>query len=177
MTRRPTGEPAPRRAAHQARNTLPPETVVISEVLPGGAQPAGDTVELYNVTYRDMDLGGWYLSNSDDDYLRFRVPAGTTIAARGYQVFNQTQLGFALDKARGDQLWLVRPDAQGRPVQFVDVVSFGTTAPGISLGPWPELTSPLRNLAETTLGAAQRRDGYRRGGHHGGALQPARPGW
>ena len=135
------------------RNALPPQTIVINELLPGGAQPAGDMVELYNVTYRDMDIGGWYLSNSDDDYRRFRIPAGTVIAARGYQVFNQRQLGFALDEARGGQLWLVRPDAQGRPAQFVDFVSFDAAATGISLGPWPELTSPLRTLSEATLGA------------------------
>ena len=47
-----------------------------------GAQPqrsaaVQDAIELYNPTGDAIDIGGWYLSDSSDNYDKFRIPAGT----------------------------------------------------------------------------------------------------
>ncbi len=52
--------------------------VVVNEVLATGAPPLLDAIKLYNTADRSIDIGGWYLSNSGDDYQKYEIPlAGT----------------------------------------------------------------------------------------------------
>jgi gliding motility-associated-like protein len=46
-----------------------------------------DWFELYNPTGAAVDISGWWLSNRSGNPLKWQVPAGTTIAAGGRQVF------------------------------------------------------------------------------------------
>ncbi len=43
-----------------------------------------DWIELYNTSATSVDIGGYYLSDDDDELNKFQLPAGTTIAANGY---------------------------------------------------------------------------------------------
>lgn len=45
---------------------------------------------------------------------------------------------FGLSGSKGDDLWLLETDDNGRPVAFVDHVEFAASAPGDSLGRWPD---------------------------------------
>ena len=73
----------------------PPTGIVINEVLTHTDQPLRDAIELYNVTEKPIDVGGWYLSDrwgwdwdsTNGDYKKFRIPDGTEIPAGGYVVF------------------------------------------------------------------------------------------
>ena len=67
----------------------PMADVVINEVLTHTDQPEVDSIELYNPTAGSINVGGWYLSDSNSDYLKFRIPDSTQIAAHGYLVFYQ----------------------------------------------------------------------------------------
>ena len=54
--------------------------------------PAGDWIELYNTTPNSVNIGGWFLSDSDSDdpnRMKFEIPQGTTIGGHGYKVFYQ----------------------------------------------------------------------------------------
>ncbi len=130
------------------------EPVVINEVLANPTGSQGDKIELHNAGGLPIDVSHWYVSDSDQDYFKSHIPAGTMIPAIGYQVFDLERLGLDLDAARGSELWLIAAQANGRPLRFVDHVRFGPSSQGISVGPWPESTSLWTQLAEPTLGHA-----------------------
>ena len=67
----------------------PNSDVVINEVLSSLVGFQVGTIELHNTAGHDIDLGGWYLSNSSDDYSKFRIPDGTIIPAGGFRVFDE----------------------------------------------------------------------------------------
>ena len=65
------------------------ETVVVNEVL-ANSGPASDWIELHNRTNAPVNIGGWFLSDSGSDLLKYRIPVGTVISAGGYQVFYES---------------------------------------------------------------------------------------
>jgi len=88
--------------------------VVVNEVLTHTDPPLADAIELHNATGSEIDLGGWYLSDSwgwdwsteNGDYKKFRIPDGTSIPARGHITFREghydwesSQWVFAVDQA------------------------------------------------------------------------------
>ncbi|MBN2473347.1 MAG: lamin tail domain-containing protein [Pirellulales bacterium] len=135
--------------------------VLINEVLSHTDDPLTDSIELYNSTAAAIELGGWYLSDSGDSYLKFRIADGTTIPAGGYLIFdeddfNPTPLSpgpgdFALDGAHGDDVWLMEADAAGKPVRFVDHVDFPAAPNGESFGRWPNGRGTLYPMRTRTL--------------------------
>jgi hypothetical protein len=101
--------------------------IVISEVLTHTDPPLEDAIEIYNPTTGLVDLGNWWLSNSQDNPEKFRILPGTTLAAGAYKVFyeqsivngptnargfNHTGTGetpyFTLNSAHGDNVVLTR---------------------------------------------------------------------
>ncbi len=138
-----------------------PLGVVINEVLTHTDNPLSDAIELYNATGSPIDVGGWYLSDSDDNLQKFLIPLGTTIAAGGYLVFDESDFNptpmnqgpndFALDSTNGDQVWLTTPAGA-----FADQVEFGPTANGESLGRLPNGSGRLTPQSRRTLGTENR---------------------
>ena len=119
--------------------------VMINEVFAGGADASeADSIELFNSSSGSVNIGGWYLSNSDNDLLRFQIPAGTLIEPFGFAVFDENQFNptpdepgpgdFSIDTQRGDDIWLTIGDDAGRARSFVDEVRFGTIKNGDSWG-------------------------------------------
>jgi len=126
--------------------------VVVNEVLSDPAPGGLDAIELHNTTAESIDLGGWFLSDSRDDYQKFEVPAGTEIPGGGYRVFDAGELGFALDRD-GEDIWLLQADTAGNPTRFADHVEFGEALEGVSFGRWPNGEGELVMMAELTLGS------------------------
>ncbi len=50
-------------------------------------QKTEDWLELYNTSSEAVDLGGWYLSDKQDEPQKWEIPAGITIEANDYLVF------------------------------------------------------------------------------------------
>jgi len=65
------------------------ETVVINEIL-ANSGPASDWIELHNRTVSPIDIGGWFLSDSGSNLLKYRIPLGTIIPAQGFCVFTES---------------------------------------------------------------------------------------
>ena len=65
--------------------------MVINEFLAHTDDPVRDFVELYNGSGHDVDLGGCILTD-DPSTNRFRIPAGTSLTARGHLSFTQGML-------------------------------------------------------------------------------------
>ena len=70
---------------------IPPlGSVVINELLAHSDTAQYDWIELHNTTDQPINIGGWYLSdNNDDDIKRkkYQIAEGTVIPANGYKVF------------------------------------------------------------------------------------------
>jgi hypothetical protein len=66
-----------------------PEPVLVNEVLPHTDPPLTDAVELFNPSASPIDLGNWFISDDINYPVKFRIPAGTSIPAHGYVVFDE----------------------------------------------------------------------------------------
>ncbi len=130
--------------------------VVVNEVLAHTDLPQTDAVELYNPTDQAIDLGGWFLSDDGVTPLKYEIPADTILGPRQYLVFDEDDFAvgegaFRLD-AGGDQVYVVDPT--GGTLRFADVVDFGGTLNGESLGRTSDGAGRLAPMRSTTLGAA-----------------------
>ena len=72
-------------------NYLPLTSAVINEVLSHTDPPLEDAIELANPTAAPLNIGGWYLSDSQGELKKFRIPDNTVIPAGGFTVFYQYQ--------------------------------------------------------------------------------------
>ncbi len=61
--------------------------VVINEVLAHAHADAPDWIELYNTGSVPVNIGGWMLSDNEDELDKFRIAAGTVLKPFGYVVF------------------------------------------------------------------------------------------
>lgn len=146
----------------------PLRQVVINELLAHTDPPFEDAIELYNLTDAAVPIGGWYVSNRRENPLKFRIPAGTTIPARGFRVFYELartgstagfnpdgtgdKPSFTFNSANGDEACLLSVDASGKPLYWMDAVTFGPTANGKSLGRYPDGTGKMSPLSRQTFG-------------------------
>ena len=113
--------------------------IVINEVLTHTDSPREDQIELYNPSQLSVDVSGWYLTDSNNNYLAYRIPEGSVLAANGYLVIDESEFnlnnvisdynlnaqGFGLSGSHGDELWLVSDDGFEGSLIFVDHVEFG----------------------------------------------------
>lgn len=131
-----------------AANYLPLTNVVINEVLAHTDPPLEDAVELFNPTASELYIGGWYLSDSQSDLKRYRIPDGTSLPAGGYRVFYQYQFGpadgetdtpplFTFNSAHGDAVYLSEADAFGNLTGYRIGQSFEASTNAVSFGRYP----------------------------------------
>lgn len=126
----------------------PYANIVINEYLAHTDLPQLDFIELYNHGNTAVDLSGCWITD-DVSTNKFAIPGGTTIPARGYLAFTETQLGYRLDAA-GETI-LVRDPGLAR---VIDAVKFGAQENGVSSGRWPNGADSFYRLATATPGAA-----------------------
>jgi hypothetical protein len=121
-----------------------PAAIKINEIESNGGTP-GDWVELYNSTAASVDVSGWVIKDNDDSH-SYALPAGTSIAAGGYLVAEEANLGFGLGA----------PDAVRLYNQFaipVDSYNWDTHAT-TTYGRCPNATGTFATTASSTKGAA-----------------------
>ncbi len=113
--------------------------VVINEILTHTDPSPGDAIELFNPTDAVVNVGNWYLTDDFGTPKKYRIPAGTTIAANGYLVFYQSNsfgLGpnaFAFG-SKGDEAYLYSGDGAGDLTGYVHGFDFGAQANGMTFG-------------------------------------------
>ena len=69
------------------------KSVVINEILPINTQNGfdedgefDDWIELYNLSNENIDISGYYLSDSKKEYTKWKFPVGTTIVKNGFLI-------------------------------------------------------------------------------------------
>jgi hypothetical protein len=123
-----------------------PGAIAINEVLAHSHAEASDWIELRNTTGSSINIGGWYLSDSDSNLMKYRFAAGTTIPANGYMVVYESNnfgpnsvdpnklIGFALSE-NGDTVCLASAlDANGFLTGYREKEDFGASETGVSFG-------------------------------------------
>ncbi|UCG49880.1 MAG: lamin tail domain-containing protein [Phycisphaerales bacterium] len=119
-----------------------PGAVVINEVLAHSHGTAPDWIELYNTAGFEIDLGGWFLSDSDFEPAKYEIAEGTVIGAYGYRVFYEdANFGeFSADPGRlvpfalsehGDAVCLTA-GRDGVLMGYREYESFGASQAGVS---------------------------------------------
>jgi len=126
-----------------ANDCAPP--IVINEIESSGGTP-GDWLELFNPTTSPVDLSGYVVRDNDDTHT-YVLPTGTTIAAGGFLIIEESQLGFGLGS--DDAARLFRPDGS----TLVDSYAWTTHAP-TTYGRCPDGLGAFLTTAASTKGAA-----------------------
>ncbi|MBN2507231.1 MAG: lamin tail domain-containing protein [Verrucomicrobia bacterium] len=150
--------PFPASASPEHANFLPLTQVVINEVLTRAADPLEDALELHNPGPSPIDIGGWYLSDTEIEFKRYRVPTGTTLAPGGFIVFYACQFEsqpppLNLNGARGGQVFLSATDANGNLTGCRTTVAFGPAEDGVSFGRHPtSIGTDFVALSQPTFG-------------------------
>lgn len=129
----------------------PWRTVLLNEILAHTDPPLEDYIELFNYGSAAVNVGGCVLTD-DPTTNRFQIPNGTTIPARGFAAFTQTQLGFALNAA-GESVYLISSNG----VRVIDALRYGDQENSIALGRYPDGAPTFRRLTSPTPAAANAR--------------------
>ncbi len=140
-----------------------PGAILINEVLTKSVDGFNDLIELRNTTDADIDIGGWYLGDSNREvspliYLtRYRLPGGTVVPANGFLVLSrENDFGVFGLSSFGETLHLVAGDEYGAMAGYAESVSFGGTEVGISFGRYENAGGVVDMLPQqtNTFGAA-----------------------
>jgi hypothetical protein len=134
-----------------------PLGVVINEVLTRtDAADTFDAIELLNTTNAPINIGGWYLSDSAGNLLKFQIPAGTVLFPGQHIVFDESDFntgdnGFALNSSEGEEVFLTIANGDA-VVSFSDSVAFGAANDLESFARYPNGTGRLAPQSRLTLG-------------------------
>lgn len=100
------------------------KSIVINELMPKNTQYGADQdgeyddwIELYNLADEDIDISGYYLTDSKNNLTKWKFPQGTTLAKNGYLVIwadgDTLQTGLHTNyklSALGETVLLLTPD-------------------------------------------------------------------
>lgn len=125
----------------------PRRNVVINELLANTDPSNLDFVELYNHSTQAVDISRCILTD-DPDTNKFVIASDTVLPPRGFIVFNEAQLGFAL-KVSGDTVYLINSNWS----RVLDVVRFDGQAHETSLGRFPDGAADFYPLTAQTSAA------------------------
>ncbi|MHC4706205.1 MAG: lamin tail domain-containing protein, partial [Planctomycetota bacterium] len=121
-----------------------PGTVVINEVL-AHSHLAPDWIELYNTTDSAIDIGGWFLSDSDSNLTKYEIVEGTSIPPGGYMLLYEDanfgnpndpgcHIPFALSENGEDAALSSWLDPNGNLTGYRAIQDFGASDSNVSFG-------------------------------------------
>jgi hypothetical protein len=132
---------------------MAPHTVVINELLAHtNVDPRGDWVELKNTSSEAVAVGGWYLSDSGADLKKYRIAAGTTIAAGGYLLlterdhFGASGIGFG---EYGGKVYLTAADSGDNLLGYREVQEFNDSDREFAFARYVTSTGNIDFVAES----------------------------
>ena len=112
------------------------KSVIINELLPKNSENGSDQdgeyddwIELYNTSNEDLDISGYYLTDSKKDITKWKFPEGTTIKQNSYLIVwadgDSTQSGLHTNfklSADGENVVLLTPEQD-----VINLVEYPTT--------------------------------------------------
>jgi hypothetical protein len=115
-----------------------------------------DWIELHNTTNAAINIGGWFLSDSSLDFMKYEIAAGTTIEPLGYIVFYEDlnfgnsddpgcNVPFALSE-NGETLYL-HSGSEGILTGYNNQEKFDASETGIAFGRYKKSTGTYNFVA------------------------------
>lgn len=149
---------SPVRAEHEFYDFTLSDGVVINEIMTKNNLTVADQdgeyndwVELYNNSSADLDLSGYYLSDSGSDLLKWSFPSGTSILANDYLIVwldkDTTQAGLHANfkmSSSGDDIFL--SDASGVLISEVQIPQLESST---TFGRYPNGTGGFIRMVPT----------------------------
>jgi hypothetical protein len=134
--------------------------IIVNEVLTHTDLPQLDSVELFNPTATNVNIGGWCLT--DDFYTpkKYRIPEGTTINAGSYLVFTENQFNAGPNAFRfseyGESVYLFATDAATNLTGYVHGYDFDAAPNGVSFGRYRDSQENIQFVLQSarTLGSS-----------------------
>ncbi|MBN2269887.1 MAG: lamin tail domain-containing protein, partial [Sedimentisphaerales bacterium] len=147
-----------------------PGAVVINEILTHSHDEDSDWIELYNTTDSQIDVGGWYLSDSDSNLKKYRFADGTKIEAFDYLVLYESLnfgdaaadhgklkgFGFS-ENGEGAYLSSAEEDVL---TGYRAVEEFGASYTGVSFGRYFKRSTGTYNFVSMEHNTARDRNSY-----------------
>jgi len=110
-----------------------PYRVLVNEALTHTDLPLVDAIELHNDGDTGADIGGWWLSDSDNDFFKYELPS-YTLPAGGYKVYDENDFGAAFRlSSHGDEVYLTKWDANSNLLYYAEA-RFGGAENGVAFG-------------------------------------------
>jgi hypothetical protein len=130
--------------------------VVINELLAHSHTGEPDWIELHNTTDAAINIGGWFLSDSSTDFMKYEIAAGTTIEPFGYIVFYEDlnfgnpgdpgcHVPFALSE-NGETLYL-HSGRDGLLTGYSNQEEFDASETGVAFGRYQKSTGTYNFVA------------------------------
>jgi hypothetical protein len=145
-----------------------PGSIAINEIMAHSHAEAADWIELRNTTASAINIGGWYLSDSDSNLMKYRFATGTTIPANGFMVVRE-DINFgpnSVDPGRlipfglsenGEMVCLASAlDANSNLTGYREKEDFGASETGVTFGRYYKASTNSYNFVpmdHNTLGA------------------------
>ena len=130
-----TGEWSPLNEAEFQASISP---VLINELLSHTDLPEVDSIELFNPGPTPVDIGGWFLTDDYSDPGKYQIPEGTTIAAGGYLVFDESDFTVGPNAFRlsehGEQAYLFSANSAGVLTGYSHGWDFKAAPNGVTTG-------------------------------------------
>lgn len=115
-----------------------PSIIRISEVLAHTDLPRVDSIELYNPSATNVNIGGWLITDDPLVPERFRIPPGTWIGPGAYRVFDADDFGTGTNAPAfseyGESACVYATDANGALSGYYHLVDFGASPRNVSFG-------------------------------------------
>ncbi|HUR47436.1 MAG TPA: lamin tail domain-containing protein, partial [Candidatus Saccharimonadales bacterium] len=131
--------------------------IIVNEVISRTTPPSVDAIELFNPTGFDVDLGGWFITDSFNTPKKFRIPDGIVIYSYDFLSFDEhwfnhptnapTSFSFS---ASGDDAYLFSADADGNLTGYYHGFSFGPADAGVSFGRYANSVSNEQFVAQSS---------------------------
>ncbi|MBN2312870.1 MAG: lamin tail domain-containing protein [Sedimentisphaerales bacterium] len=146
-----------------------PGAVVINELLANS--PAGDPdwIELYNTTTTAIDLGGWFLSDSNDNLFKYEIAQGTTLSPNGYLVLfadvhfsntNETGCHEPFGLSNNGERVILSAAQNGVLMGYREIEDFGASAPGVSFGRYDKSSTGNTNFVAMEISTPGSENAY-----------------
>ncbi|HOL32232.1 MAG TPA: lamin tail domain-containing protein [Anaerohalosphaeraceae bacterium] len=146
--------------------------IVINELLAHSHAAEPDWIELHNTTAHDINIGGWFLSDSDADDLtirKYEIALDTVIPGNGYLVFYQDQtfgnttdpgchIPFALSEG-GETVYL-HSGLGGVLTGYVEKESFGASESGVAFGRYYKASTDSYNFVAMSVNTPGQGNAY-----------------
>jgi hypothetical protein len=145
-----------------------PGAVVINEIFAYSTSGGSDWIELHNTTTEPINIGGWFISDSDANLTKYEIAAGTTVAPGGYIVFDDRNhfdnpstgnpgCHTPFDLSRNGETVYLSSGLAGSLTGYRQSQDYGTSEPGVSFGRYFKSSTgdyDFVAMSATTPGAA-----------------------